>query len=215
MNMKQRVSNLEAFQAEYDPNGWLDGLTAFVASARDQGVRKDSWFGVVDANVLYNLQAGYEASLSGKRGQSTPTEAWRAFWTYAGEMGVRPEGLDMANALVATAEYKSIAEGRMDADAQGVLPTLGERNAYFMADTFRAMQHGRGFLRDLVNAACAPVCPTLNMAGIDPAAAIVDPIIDERNAPLTYGVGHVLFSDRQELDLLELFSYTMWPVIFP
>jgi RHS repeat-associated protein len=219
MTLAQRVSYLEGFQGSYDKLGWLSGLTAFVKSARDANVSTADWFGTVDARVIYNIQAGYAAYARNQQGDSAGVQAWQKFWGFVGgQPPTSKDYSDIANQLVATAEYKSVAEGRFDADAARIAPNKGEVSAYMAADVFRGLQENRGTVRWLLDSVCnVPfVCDAARNQGVDVSHLIVDNMIDERNTSTPYLVGYTMFQQRHSdwyppVD----WWYGAWPVFYP
>jgi RHS repeat-associated protein len=196
MSLGQRVDWLESFQATYDSNRWLNGLTSFVRSTRDIGANPNGWFGVVDARLINNIQSGYLGSLKGDSTGSKGVSAWSKFWTAVAISGdIRDRSVtDELNDLAAKAELKSLTEGRFEAESMGKSPTRGEMTALLTADTFRLLQQNRPELRQTLGGLCGSICDLAKGFGVDIVGTAVDSVIDERDAFLTYPIGLATFA---------------------
>jgi RHS repeat-associated protein len=212
MSLQQRLVWINGFQAQYDQAGWINAIRGVVAAAQDSGLGASSWFGIVDARILHNIQEGFAAARTGRDVDLTSgTTEWTDFWAAVDERLVTDDGL---NRMVADAEAASIMAGRADADRMGSDPTLGEAMALSASDTFRVAQRNRQVVKEVTRGICGMACVALDeVYGVDAPEIAIDAAVDERGYAVAYGGALSAFS-ANNLPGSELFPGWLFDALY-
>ncbi|MGH7484647.1 MAG: hypothetical protein ACREMY_03455, partial [bacterium] len=153
-----------------------------------------TWFGTVDARILFSMEAGFIASKTGSTTtQGSAVMAWELAWS-AIRLGATSN--DQVNVDIAHAEDASIAVGRGDAAGLGRAADKGEESALLASNSFRVFKPTtRSLSFSVLFVNNVPLCGSLN-SGLQTffGVGMTPQTFDERDYGVAFTGAFVAFS---------------------